>query len=45
MNINPTALVMWTLMGCIGWLLGDTTGAIIGVSAGLFLTLIADIID
>lgn len=44
MRLNPTAVIMWVFCGLIGWLVGDTTGAVVGVAAGLALSMLAAII-
>ena len=43
-NINPVALVLWTFCTLIGYLIGDQRGAVAGLSLGLGLSLINEII-
>ncbi len=42
MNLNPTAVVMWAILGCIGWLVGrDVTTVVVFVLAGLSISFFA----
>lgn len=42
MRLNPRAAVVWTLGGLVGWLINDTTGAVIGVASMMALSIIAE---
>lgn len=44
-RVNPSAIAFWVMAGCIGYLIGDTNGAVIGVLIGTSVSLIADILD
>jgi hypothetical protein len=39
--MNPTAIVFWAFLGLVGFMIGGSTGAIIGVTIGLGVSLIA----
>ena len=41
--MNPTAMIMWALLGCIGFLLSGSYGAIVGVTIGLGISFMADL--
>ena len=41
-KMNPTALFFWIFLGIIGYLFDGTTGALVGVAVGLFLSLLAE---
>lgn len=36
--MNPKAIVFWAIMGCVGWLIGGTTGAVVAVLIALTLS-------
>lgn len=39
-RLNPRAVGLWIFGACIGYLIGDTTGAVAGLAAAVGLTLI-----
>lgn len=42
--MNPTALFFWVFLGIVGYLIATTTGALVGVAIGLFLSLLAELL-
>ncbi len=39
---NHVALMMWAFLGLVGYLIGDVTGAVCGVTIGIGISLIAE---
>ncbi len=42
MKMNPLAIGLWLFLGCIGWLIGNATGAVVGVAVGLAISFIGE---
>jgi hypothetical protein len=45
MNLNPNAVVMWALFGVVGYLIGGTQACLIGVAAGLGISLLLSLLS
>lgn len=45
MNLNPTAVVFWGLLACIGYLVSGGVGAVVGLAIGLGISFLADILS
>lgn len=39
-RMNPRAIGLWIFGACIGYLIGDTTGAVAGLAVAVGITLI-----
>ena len=44
MKLNPSAVALWGLTTCIGWLIAPTlTGAVAGLTVGLGISVLSDL--
>jgi hypothetical protein len=41
--MNPTAVVFWAFLALVGYLIGDSHGALIGLAIGMGLSLLASV--
>lgn len=39
-RLNPRAIALWIFGAAIGYLIGDTTGAVAGLAVAVFVTMI-----